>query len=136
MGKVKVVIDTNIYISALGYIGPEREIIKKAIRGQFSLYASKSILEEVYKVLDYPKFAFSITQKNSAKLILTEIVKIIDTPLKLELIKNDPSDNKFLECALAADANYIVSGDRHLLKIGSLGKTIILKSRDFLKLKF
>ena len=134
MVKIKVVLDTNIYISALGYYGPEREILKKGITGELTLYASKNILEEIYRVLDYPKFGFTAEQKNSAKLILTEAVKIINIPHKLELIKDDPSDNKFLECAVAADADYIVTGDKHLLRIGSLGKTVILKSRDFLRI--
>ena len=65
---------------------------------------------------------------------ILKIVKFVKVTNKLEVIQEHPADNKFLECALAAKANYIVSGDKHLLKVVSYKKLKILSVNNFLQL--
>lgn len=134
MGQKKVILDTNIYISALGFAGNEREVLEKCLKGDLSLYLSEDILKEIERVLEYPKFDFSLNQKDSLKLTLAKIGKVIPINNKIDLIKEDPSDNIFLEAAIASEADFIITGNKHLLKLKQFGKTVILKAADFLRL--
>ena len=64
-----------------------------------------------------------------------KIGKFVKVTHKLQVIQEHPADNIILECALAAKANYIVSGDKHLLKVASYGETKILGVNDFIELR-
>lgn len=131
--KIKIVPDTNIYISALGWNGKERALINKGIGGYFNLFASTEILEEIKKVLNYSKFDFSDEEKTAFLNIIAENFVIIQPRKTLNLIKEDPLDNKFLECAVEARADFIVSGDRHLLTLKEFNGIKILNASGFLK---
>lgn len=131
--KIKIVPDTNIYISALGWNGKERALINKGIGGDFNLFASKEILEEIRKVLNYSKFDFSAEEKTAFLNIIAENFVIIQPRKTLNLIKEDPADNKFLECAVEARADFIISGDKHLLTLKEFNGIKILNASDFLK---
>ena len=67
--------------------------------------------------MDYPKFNFDKEQKKEFMGILLGIANIIDTKIKLDIIKKDPDDNMLLESALESKADYIISGDEHLLRL-------------------
>ena len=133
MGQKKVILDTNIYISALGFEGNERRVLQRCVKGEFSLYLTEDILKEIERVLEYPKFNFTLAQKDALKLILAETGKVVPIIKKINLIAEDPSDNKFLEAAIAAEADALITGDKHLLKIKQFGKTNILTASKFLK---
>lgn len=133
MGKKKIILDTNIYVSALGYEGNEREVLRKCINGYLVLYLSEEILKELERVIEYPKFNFNQAQKDSFKLILSETGNLISVPQKSDFFLEDATDVKFLEAAVAAGADFLVTGDKHLLKIKRFGKTEILKAADFLR---
>jgi putative PIN family toxin of toxin-antitoxin system len=131
--KVKVVFDTNVWVSIF---------MKKILTDEFSqtkqeltVYVSKDILLEISKVLLYPKIAEILKKANvNEKEILRAIeanATIVKPKLKLHIIEEDPEDNKILECALASGADIIISGDRHLLKLGKFRKTRILTPREF-----
>jgi putative PIN family toxin of toxin-antitoxin system len=131
--KVKVVFDTNVWISIS---------LKKILNDEFSqvkqeltVYISKDIISEISKVLLYPKIA-EILRKHSVneKEILRAIIassKIVEPKIKLHVINEDAQDNKILECALAAGANIIVSGDKHLLELSKFRKARILTPKEF-----
>jgi putative PIN family toxin of toxin-antitoxin system len=131
--KVKVVFDTNVWVSIS---------LQKILNDEFSrvkqkltIYVSKDVMLEISKVLLYPKIA-GILRKNGidGKEILRAIAassKIIEPKVKLNVVNEDPADNKILECALAAGAEIIVSGDKHLLELGKFRKTKILTPREF-----
>lgn len=131
--KVKVVFDTNVWLSIF---------MKKILTDEFSqakqkltLYVSKDILTETSKVLLYPKIAKILSNANvNEKEILRAIEAnstIVKPKLKLHIIEEDGEDNKILECALASRADIIVSGDKHLLKLGKFRKTRIQTPREF-----
>ena len=70
---------------------------------------------------------------NETIALVIEIAEIIVPQSHLDIAPNDPSDNKFIECAIDGNADYVISGDRHLLNIGNYKKVKILKAKDFLK---
>ncbi len=131
--KVKVVFDTNVWIS----IAMEK-ILKdefSQVKEELTVYVSKDILLEISKVLLYPKISEVLSNAGlNEKEILRAIEAnsiIVKPKLKLQIIADDAEDNKILECALACKADIIVSGDKHLLKLGRFRKTRILTPREF-----
>ncbi|MBA7617882.1 hypothetical protein ES703_25200 [subsurface metagenome] len=128
----KVVLDTNVIISAIIFGGKPRAVLESAMRGNIRLCISEEILDETERVLKRPKFNYP---SEIIKLITNELTFIGDsiTPSqKISLIKSDPADNKVLECALEADADYIITGDTHLLGLGSFEKIKIVTPAQFI----
>ncbi len=134
MGKKKVVLDTNILVSAFGWDGKPKEILRRILRGEFELYMSKKQLEEITRVIDYPKFEFTDDQKSKFVAIITELATITETNTSLDIIKEDPSDNAILESDIESKADYIISGDDHLLKLESYHNIKIVTATQFLEL--
>ncbi|MDP2754519.1 MAG: putative toxin-antitoxin system toxin component, PIN family [Nitrospirota bacterium] len=132
MGK-KVVLDTNVFVSALGWRGASREIFKDCIEGSLELFISTEIFDEIKGVLNYPKFKFS--QDEIAEFLdqILEVGNLVETKVKVEKIKDDPSDNKFLECAVTVDADYIISRDSHILKIKEFEGIKLISPEDYMK---
>jgi putative PIN family toxin of toxin-antitoxin system len=124
--------DTNVLISALGWEGNERDILNLAIDGKIKLVFSKETFEELVRVMDYPKFSFSDEQKAMFILILSTIGSFIEITEKLQVIKGDSSDNRFLETAVDGKASYIVSGDKHLLKLKNFRGIKIVSAKKFI----
>jgi uncharacterized protein len=131
--KVKVVFDTNVWISIF---------MEKRLRDEFSrvkqnltVYVSEEVGLEISKVLQYPQVIEIISKiglrERDVFRILTVNSKRVKPKVKLQVINEDAEDNKILECALAAGADIIVSGDKHLLKLGKFKKTRILTPREF-----
>lgn len=108
----------------------------RIINKQATVYMSKEILLEISKVLTYPKIKKILEGSEiDAKQIIRIIVEnttMVDTKIDVKLIDEDPQDNKILECALAAGADYVVTGDSHLLKLGKFKQTTIMTPRAFL----
>ena len=133
MGK-KIVLDTNVIVSAFGWQGAPHEIFKKCISGHFNFFLSPPLLSEIKRVLAYPKFNFNQDEKDEFFSIITETAKIVEPEFTINLIPQDSSDNRVLECAVAADCEFIISGDKHLLEIKNFGDIRILSPDEFLKL--
>ncbi len=130
----KVALDTNILISALGWRGNPHKILQRVIEGELELFMSDEQFEELSRVLEYPKFAFSEDQKRRFKALISEIATFVRALKRLDIVEDDPSDNRILECALVANLDFIISGDEHLLSLGELGRMSILNASDFLKI--
>ena len=137
MGKIKAVLDTNILVSLLFKKGLAKEFSKLMEKGSVEFYSSEEILGELARVLTYPKieqvFKKAGINKTTALESIIEILKIVNPKVKVDAVKSDPLDNKVLECALEAGANYVVSGDRHLLELRRFRKIEILTAREFLE---
>jgi putative PIN family toxin of toxin-antitoxin system len=133
MGK-KIVLDTNVIISAFGWQGAPHEIFKKCISGHLNLILSPPLLSELKRVLAYPKFNFNQDEIDEFLAIIIETVEIVEPELTINLIPQDSSDNRVLECAVTADCEFIISGDKHLLEIKEFGDIKILAPDNFLKL--
>jgi len=118
--------------------GKPAEIIKAAEQNRVSILTSEEIMAEISQVLTYPKLKNIYQAKRLRSEDLIEIVlkiaKFVEVTTKLKIVLEHPADDKFIECAKAAGARYIVSGDNHLLKIASYKKTQIVSVNEFLKL--
>lgn len=127
----KVVIDTNIFISSF-FGGIPKQIIDFWKSGEVTLCLSQAIVEEYIKVLNRLKLEQQEIQQLT--LLFAEGYHSIytsQTP-SLNIVKADPDDNKFIECAVALDCKIIISGDKHLKDIKKYIDIQILSPRDFL----
>ncbi len=129
---IKVLIDTNVYISAIAFGGTSRQVINAVISGEIVNYISNEILDELTDVLKRPKFAY---EKNVIRSIISEIEQISklfnDYP-EIDLVKQDSKDNHVLSCALQAKVDYLVTGDRDLLTLNPHGNLKMLSPSEFL----
>jgi len=130
---LRVVLDTNVLISAILFGGKPRQILEKAIRGEIRLCLSEPILEELKGVLQRSKFDYS---PEMIQFILTELTGIADFVNPSEtfnVVLEDPEDNRILECAVEAEANYIITGDFHRLKLSRYLNIEVLNVAAFLE---
>lgn len=131
---MRVILDTNTLISAIIFKGGnEDKILHAAHNGNFKLIISLEIFKELKKVLSRPKFWLSQKQIGDALMHIIEIAEIVEPNIKLDIIKEDPDDNKILECAVFAKADYIVSGDKHLLKLKNVNGIPIVTSSELIE---
>ena len=107
---MRVVLDTNVIISALNFPGNERMVLELALRGRFQFYLSVFILEEVAGVLAR-KFGWDGDRTARAIGTLETAATVIEPPPLEEVIEGGHADNRVLECAVAASADYLVTGD-------------------------
>jgi putative PIN family toxin of toxin-antitoxin system len=134
MVSVKVVGDTNVLVSALLFGGKPGKLIPLWQRGAINSLASKEIIDEYLRVLTYPKF--KLAEEDINFLLYEEILpyfEVIDVEPGSRIIKKDPEDDKFIRCALAGKAEWIISGDRHLLALKTYQKVKILTPSSFLQ---
>ncbi len=131
--KLKVVFDTNIYISAIIFGGNPRQCLELAKIKEFELFSSKDILLELAEKLQN-KFHWSGIETVEVLEGIIHFAQLVSPESKIDIIKNDPSDNKILEAAYEAQVNYIVSGDKkHLLSLKIFQNIPILSTKQFLE---
>jgi putative PIN family toxin of toxin-antitoxin system len=130
---LKVVLDTNILISAILFGGKPRQILEKAIRGEIRLCLSEPILEELKGVLQRSKFGYSPEMIQFIFTELTGIADFVNPSERIDVVLEDPEDNRILECAVEGKANYIISGDSHLLKLNRYRNIEVLDAAAFLE---
>ena len=107
-----VVIDTNCLLQIIARKSPYRPIWDAFLEGRFDLCVSNEILEEYQEILEQQ--ITSTVAENVVLLILNQTnVQLVDPHFRMELITADPDDNKFVDCAFAAGADYLVSEDHH-----------------------
>ncbi|MEK6943056.1 MAG: putative toxin-antitoxin system toxin component, PIN family [Nanoarchaeota archaeon] len=132
---MKITVDTNILISATFWHGASDRIISKVETKEIQLILSEDIIKEYAKVLNYEEIKNKIKDKNLImKHTLSKIISIsaiIEPKIKLHVIKDDPDDNKILECAVAGNVSCIVSNDKHLLKLKTFRNIPILTPNEF-----
>ena len=132
--KPRLVMDTNVLVSGIFFPrGNEAQILGYAIEGRATLLASLDTLEELREVLARSKF--NLTQPEALALFQTvlSICEIILNPGKAEAKCRDPDDQKFIDCAVAGNADYLISGDPDLLVMERVGRTQILTGSRFVK---
>jgi len=127
------VLDTNVLLSALGWNGPERKVYELCLQGELLLYISRAMLEELLRVLDYPKFGFPRLHKIWFVEDLLRIAEVVEAPALPPIVKDDPADDHVLACAAAAAADYLITGDKHLLRLNTYGSTVICSASAFLE---
>ena len=132
--KLKVVLDTNIYISSFYWkLGNPNKIIDKAIDKKIEVFVSDEILIEIRKILvrDFKESDESIDSKINFVLGFANLIDVNDI---INLVKEDEDDNKIVECALSANTDYIVSGDAHLLNLKEHNGIKIVSPAEFMRL--
>ncbi len=128
---VRVVFDTNIYISALAIPGGNAEdAYLEAVRGTFELYTSVAILTETARVLQ-TKFDWADDKVREAVQDIGQVATVLRPRPTLHILDDEP-DNRILECAVAAQAEFVVTGDRHLLALKQHGDITMISLADFL----
>ena len=133
MKQLRVVVDTNIFISAVLFGGELGEIVSFWQKDKFIYLLSSHILQEYIKVLSYPKFELTAVEvKQIIEKELIPFVEPVKVTVHVKAVKKDSSDDKFLELAIAGKADVIVSGDKHLLEKKSFEKIPIITGKDFL----
>jgi putative PIN family toxin of toxin-antitoxin system len=127
----RVVADTNIYVSALMFAGLPGALLNLGLLQALTLVISPPLLDELEDKL---RVKFGVTAKDAATIRakLQGTADVVTPAFVLDVVKDDPDDNRVLECALAGKADYIVSGDRHLLKLKAHAGIPILTARQFL----
>jgi putative PIN family toxin of toxin-antitoxin system len=116
---LKVVADTNVLVSALIFPGGAPETVYRlALEGRIELITSRPLLVELGRVLT-AKFGWDAVRAEEAVAELIRIAHLVEPQQPIAEIESDPTDNRVLEAASAGDADAIVSGDRHLLALGS-----------------
>jgi putative PIN family toxin of toxin-antitoxin system len=114
---MKVVIDTNVLISSFqNPQGNPKKIVDMWKKGNFILCISEDIVIEYIEVLNRLGIPIKKIKELTGLFKERNNVEFIVSAEKIEIIEDDPQDNKFLECAAASNAQYIISGDKHLRK--------------------
>lgn len=130
---MRVVFDTNIYISAFAIPGGDAEdAFLHAIRGKFELLISIPILTETAAVLQR-KFDWSSDRVQQLILYLSQHTTLVEPSPHLHVLQDEP-DNRILECAAESRADFIVTGDRRLLDLGQYETAKVVKLAEFLAL--
>ena len=129
---MKVVFDTNIFISAFVIPGAKAEAAySHALRKDFTLYPSVAILTETAQKLE-KKFGWQQDKIVSLLKAIAKVAIAIKTEPHLHHLTDEP-DNRVLECAEAVGADFIVTGDKHLLFLKRFQNTNVIELSDFLK---
>jgi len=128
---MRVVLDTNIFISALlgGILGV---IVDKWKAGKFTLIITDAIAREYLDVINRSKFNFSEDEIIATTHYLLQSAEFITPQEEITVIVMDPTDNKFLEAAVTGKVNFIVSGDSHLLELKVYQGIAIVTAREFI----
>lgn len=136
---MRVVLDTNVWLSAIFWKGEASKIIESSLDKKFRLIITQDIISEIIEVLNREgKFKkFILDRKQAIEDLIRTILSLstlVDTISKLQLIKEDPKDNIILEAALDGKADYIVSYDKHVLNMIEFRGIRILEPGEFIKL--
>jgi putative PIN family toxin of toxin-antitoxin system len=131
---MRAVLDTNTIISALLFSGTASWLVPIWQSGRIQPLLSRAILDEYLRALAYPKFGLAA---DDIKELLGEtflpFAEVVRSTKRLVIRVRDPDDRKFLECAVAGRAEFLVTGDRDLLALQSYRGIAILTAGDFLR---
>ena len=134
--RPRLVLDTNIWVSAFLARGPPSEIVQMAEERLVEVFVSLEMLDEINRVLQYEKIMGilkrSRTRSSTVMGTITRLSSIVDVKAEVHVVVEDPSDNHVVACAKEAHAQFIVSGDRHLLALGRYGNARIVSASAFL----
>jgi uncharacterized protein len=126
-----VTADSNIWVSAFNFRGKPHQLVQKAIAGEVQIDISGTIIEEVTRTLR-EKFRWSEAALREAGMLMREVGHVVTPTQTLDVVKADPDDNRIVECAVAAHSDYIVTGDKDLLRLRVCEGIPIVRMADLL----
>jgi putative PIN family toxin of toxin-antitoxin system len=131
-----VVFDINVLISALIKRGKPKELWLKAVRKEFELVSSGRILSDFLKVIGREKFQTYINERDIVDFLqaFRNTAKFVRLKSKIKVVKEDPDDDIILATAYDGNAEYIVSGDKHLLSLKEFKRIRIVTVDEMLKI--
>jgi len=128
---IRIVIDTNVYISALMFGGLPGSLLDLVFLRCFVTLVSPDLLRELDEKL---KLKFKVSPEDAATILekITGAAEVVQPKETLHVVKEDPDDNRVLECAVTGQADFVVTGDRHLLGLTEYRSIKVLRVRQFL----
>ena len=131
---IRIVLDTNILVSAIIRNGNPRNLFQLGIDGKYQILISKEILDELFEVLQRPKF--KMTREDIIHIVSTllETAQIVRLTSNFKVISKDPDDNIIINTAHDGNANYIVSGDKDIRDLKNFQKIKIVSVYEMLKI--
>jgi uncharacterized protein len=130
---VKVILDTNVFISGVFFSGPPYQILNAWRNGKIRLIISQAILSEYWRVGEAFADKFPSIDLRPILDLVTIEAELYDAKDLSEPVCSDPDDDKFLACAIASGSKIIVSGDKHLIKVSGFEGIEVLKPIEFVK---
>jgi putative PIN family toxin of toxin-antitoxin system len=130
---LRVVLDTNVYFSAFHSArGVPFELWRKAVQREYALLVSPAIVRELARVLRVNLKWPEADLRTQLKLVV-RVASVVEPKIRLRVIADDPDDDRIIECAVAGNADLIVSGDRHLTRLKAFEGIAIVRPADFLR---
>ena len=133
MGPVRVVFDTNVYVSAIGFGGTPLDAVLRAFDDDVQLVASENTLDELARVMSYDRLPFTDDDREQYLAILDREVDLVLPDESITAITDDPTDNMFLECAVEGDSVFVVTRDDHLLDLGTFRDVDVVTASTFVR---
>ncbi len=131
---MRVVLDTNVFVSGIHWSGVSKKILYAWRTKQFLLVASFPIIEEISKTLTNFRIPLPAEDILEWERIIVQNAILVEPSEKFDIVKEDPDDNKFIEAAVAGNAEYIITQDKHLLKIKEFKGIKIITPKEFNKI--
>ncbi len=129
---LRVVVDTNVYISAIFWGGKPRHVIDLSRDGKIQIFISEDIEQEILDKL-MTKFGLNSDDTGRVMADFSTFTKLVKVSRPVHVVKDDPDDDKFIECAVECGAEFIISGDKHLLEMKKYKGIDIMNAATFLK---
>jgi len=131
---MKIVLDSNIFVSSFYWSGNPRKVFDRVTNGLDELYITGEILNEIVSVMSEDKFDTSMDEiKEYVKIIESYSIKLSSKNIP-EKISRDESDNKILQCGFDGNVDFIITGDNDLLVLKEYGKIKIIKPKEYLEI--
>ncbi|MDI6908013.1 MAG: putative toxin-antitoxin system toxin component, PIN family [Thermoanaerobacterales bacterium] len=117
----RIVMDTNVIVSAIGWNGPPSRLLEACLKGRLRLFISPASLQEVAEVLARPKLAVVARHPDLPPVLawLHHPARLVFPAAEPRVVEEDPDDNKVVACAVEAKAEAVITGDDHLLRLGT-----------------
>jgi len=131
---VRAVIDTNVLISAIFWTGSPKRLLNRVRRGEVTLVTSRVLLDELKEILVRPDKPFKLTEEEADRVVkaMQNVAEVVETQSQVRVCR-DEKDNKVLECAVDGRAEWIITGDAHLLELQSFKNVRIVTVAEFLR---
>lgn len=128
------VLDTNVLVSAVAWRGAPHRLYHLCRTGQVQLATSPELINELGRVLRYPKLQLEESDVTAFVGDVVHHARIVRPSTHLKVIEEDPDDNRVLECAVSAEADWVASGDAHLLDLGEFSGIPIKPPAEVLRI--